>query len=136
MGNVFIQDGLLVLGLSASLCLFLSAKREIHREARRHKQAVEDLAAKLGARLTRTLRDIPEPLPEPLAETTAASFGWTAQALRSGFNLNRRAQALRLLRRGHDIAHVSAALGVPQREIELLIRVQQLAAARSTMPRA
>ncbi len=50
---------------------------------------------------------------------------------RSGFHLNRRSQALRLLRRGEDIAHVAAALGVPHREVELLVRVQQLSASRT-----
>jgi hypothetical protein len=120
--NAFIiQDALLALGLTACLCLFLSAKREIRREARRQKQAVEALAAQLADKL----QALELPLPEPSAETTVV-----ASPVRPGFNLTRRVQALRLLRRGQDIAHVAAVLGVSRREIELLIRVQQLATAR------
>ncbi len=52
-------------------------------------------------------------------------------ALRSGMNLTKRTQVLRLLRRGEDISHVAAALGVPRREIELLVRVQKLSAQRA-----
>jgi hypothetical protein len=31
---------------------------------------------------------------------------------------------MRMLRRGQDLAHIAAALGVPRKEVELLIRVQ------------
>jgi len=50
---------------------------------------------------------------------------------RSGMNLNKRIQAGRLLRRGEDVSHVAAALGVQRREIELLMRVQKLSAQRA-----
>ena len=38
---------------------------------------------------------------------------------------------MRMLRRGEDVAHVAAALGVPRREVELLIRVQSMGKARA-----
>lgn len=121
-----IQNALLMAGLVVSFSLFLGVKKEMHRQARRYKQA---------------LREMEERLPKPRAaafpeadlrahtESVAILPPGNAPA-RSGFNLQRRGQALRLLRRGEDIAHVSAALGVPRGEVELLIRVQQLAATR------
>jgi hypothetical protein len=42
-------------------------------------------------------------------------------------NLSRRFQALRLYRRGERPEQIAAALGVPLREIELLIKVHQIA---------
>jgi hypothetical protein len=36
-----------------------------------------------------------------------------------------------MLRRGEDVAHVAAALGVPRREVELMIRVQTFGKARA-----
>ena len=53
-----------------------------------------------------------------------SSFGMP----RPGMNLNRRVQALRLLRRGENLEHIAAALGVPLCEIELLVRIEQLTA--------
>jgi hypothetical protein len=50
---------------------------------------------------------------------------------RAGLNLTKRVHALRMLRRGEDIAHVAAALGVPRKEVELLIRVQTIGKARA-----
>jgi hypothetical protein len=40
-------------------------------------------------------------------------------------NQTRRVHALRLLRRGEDVAHIAAVLEVPRSEVELLVRVYQ-----------
>jgi hypothetical protein len=48
----------------------------------------------------------------------------------TGMNLNKRTQAVRLLRRGEDVGHIAAALGIPRGEVELLVRVQQMSAKR------
>jgi DNA-binding NarL/FixJ family response regulator len=48
----------------------------------------------------------------------------------SGMNLNKRTQAVRLLRRGEDVGHIAAALGVPRGEVELLVRVHKMSAQR------
>jgi hypothetical protein len=47
-------------------------------------------------------------------------------AVRSSFNVHRRAQAMRLLRRGEDVSHIAAVLNVPRKEVELLVRVQRM----------
>jgi hypothetical protein len=51
--------------------------------------------------------------------------------LRAGLNLNKRVHAMRMLRRGEDVGHIAAALGVPRREVELMIRVQSIGKAKA-----
>ena len=55
-----------------------------------------------------------------------------SEALHSGMNLSQRVQILRLARQGKDAAAVSATLGIPQAEVELLLRVQDLSAKSAT----
>jgi hypothetical protein len=122
-----IQDVLLMAGLIASFTLFLGMKREMRRQARRYKKALQEIEGLLPK-----LRAAAAPLEaDPPAETEdTAIVPADNHPVRPGFNLQRRALAIRLLRRGEDIAHISAVLGVPRGEVELLIRVQQLAATR------
>jgi len=113
MIQILIQYVLLALGLMASLLLFLSVKREIRNSQRR----MEQMAAELGEKAA---QEAPVFAPSPA---------------RSGMNLNKRVLAIRLLRRGEDVAHIAAALGVPRSEVELLVRVQQfVAASAATAP--
>jgi hypothetical protein len=105
--NLLWVYGLLATGLGASLLLFLSLKREIQRARARMEKGLAEKKA-----------ETPEPVLIP------------AQP-RSGININRRVHALRMLRRGEDVAHVAAALGVPRREIELLVRVSRTPALSS-----
>jgi hypothetical protein len=105
---------LLTLGLVASLALFLALKGEFHAQARKQGQRIEELSERLEEAWQR----------EPAVALVPAS-------VRSGFNLNRRVQALRMMRRGEDVSHIAAVLGVPRREVELLIRVQQTGKARA-----
>lgn len=108
------------LGLLASLLLFWSVKRELHRQTRKQRLAWERISARL---------DEAEARPERECEAVVI-----VPAVRTGFNLHRRVQAMRLLRRGADVAHIAAALNVPRKEVELLIRVQQLPAAAGGAP--
>ena len=112
--------GILTCLVFASMALVLGAKRQMRREARRNRQALDELAMRLQLRSAAACT----PPPELRHETEAPA------PARPGANLNWRVQALRLLRRGQDVAHVAAVLGVSRKEIELLIRVHQLAAAR------
>jgi hypothetical protein len=104
-----------IAGLIATLVLFVSVKREVHENARRERRNFEQLLAATPA---------PAPVPEPV---------YIPVQLRPGININRRVHALRMLRRGENVPHIAAALGVPRREVELLVRVAQL--SRNT-PRA
>jgi len=47
---------------------------------------------------------------------------------RSGLNLNKRSQALQMVRRGETPQAISAVLSIPQNEVELLIKVHRVAA--------
>jgi hypothetical protein len=122
-----IELGLLAFGLGAALILFLSVKQEIHAQARKNRARMEDALQQLQCAQRSLLEnEIPE---KPAGALFAASP--PLGAFRASMNLHRRVQAERLLRRGEDISHVAAALGVPRREIELLIRVQKLSARRA-----
>jgi len=46
---------------------------------------------------------------------------------RSGLNLNKRSQALQMLRRGETPEEIAATLAIPQNEVELLEKVQRIA---------
>jgi hypothetical protein len=130
--DAMLQDALLVVGLIAVMILMLGAKREVRRELRKRQKAFDALAARVAALPREAKRMVPpsSPTPEPAVAKPAATNANAAPVLRSRVNLNWRVQALRLLRRGQDVAHVSTALGVSRREVELLIRVHQLASGR------
>ena len=99
------------LGLLVTLYLFASVKAELRKTMRRERARVDVLAAHIesgaGERQPVFIPVAPQP----------------------GLNIQRRAHALRLLRRGQDAAHIAAALAIPRREVELPIRVQQMVAA-------
>jgi len=44
----------------------------------------------------------------------------------SGMNLSKRTQALRMSRRGERPERIAAALGLPQKEVELLVKVHRI----------
>jgi hypothetical protein len=45
---------------------------------------------------------------------------------RSGLNLSRRAQALRMHKRGESAEEIAHALGVPRQEVDLLLKVHRI----------
>jgi hypothetical protein len=67
--------------------------------------------------------------PQIIAQEPAVQF--VPAPPRAGLNINRRVHAMRMLRRGEDVSHIAAALGVPRREVELLIRVQSIGKTRA-----
>ena len=117
MIDALIQYTVLALGLTASLVLFLTCKREIQVAARRQGRKIEELETRVQVLQTRQ-----EDAPRDSIPTYAS---------RAAFNFHQRTQALRLLRRDEDVGHVAAALGVPRAEIELLVRIQEINSASS-----
>jgi hypothetical protein len=103
------------LGLTATLALFLSLKVELRRNTRRERRRVDEL-------LERLREAGPSAAPETVFVLASGQIG---------LNINRRTHILRLLRKGEDAAHIAATLGVPQKEVELLVRVQGLVNAKS-----
>ncbi len=112
---------LIAAGLLSSLGLFLALKREIRQHVFRHKTTVEDMMARL--------LEAERPLQSAVGQEHAVTF--VPAPLGSGLNLNNRVHAMRMLRRGEDIAHIAAALRVPRREVELLVRVQSIGKTRA-----
>ena len=119
---VYTALGVEALGLLAALFLFLSLKRqptggandltaELNHIREQLESRLDSLDTRLRAAEDRSTALVPPP------------------PLRSGFNLNKRTQVLRLSRQGEKPASIAAALQLPRAEVELLLRVEELAAA-------
>jgi hypothetical protein len=108
VGHVLIQYILLSAGLAGALALFVSSKREFQMASAKNRKRLEEMAARVSEFQAREVEPAFVPLP----------------AARSGLNLNKRVQAMRMVRRNEDISTIAAALGVTRKEVELLIRVQ------------
>lgn len=111
--SVFLVGGLSAVPLMFAVLLSLIARRD---SARRHAELVrafENAQAEiqeLRAAIDQTqaalieMRSAPPPSPAAL-------------------NLSRRAQILRLARRGEGVPQIAAAVGVPRNEVELLLKI-------------
>jgi hypothetical protein len=115
-------QGLLAAGLAACLYLFILGKRDLlaagKHWARRHDTAraeVERLRVELDE-IRQRVRD---------AEENAGLLVPPPPAL-SGLNLGKRSQAIRMFRRGGTPGQIATALRVPEREVDLLIKVHRI----------
>ena len=114
---------LLVTLLTAmGLLSFASLQREIARlKGRLRTQSASDLVAQQELRskldyLNARIRDAEERAQTPTQ----------AVAIRPSLNVNKRAQALRLLGRGTSPANIAASLQLPQNQVELLVKIRSL----------
>lgn len=110
-------------GLAGALALFWSLKRETAAVERRRRQDREQTVAAvelLRAAIARVEGD--------LATSHDNSIQFVSPAPRppSGLsmNLSKRTQALRMHRRGEPLDQIASVLGIPRREVELLVKVQ------------
>jgi len=129
-----LPDLLVALGLCATLAMYLTLKRDLAVQSKRS-QRMETMLLRLR---DTTGKHPAAPAVEPLVSETPLCM---PASPRPGMNLSRRVQTLRLLRRGEDLGFIAAALGVPRREVELVVRVHQLtgqlvAAASAQAPAA
>jgi len=123
--NPLISYFLLAAGLGLCLCLFATLKAEIHGLRRRSLADRQQLQALEGA-LSDT-RAALESLQTDLREVENQTGMLVAPApARSGLNLSRRTQVLRMHRAGQDSAGIATALSLPRSEVELLIKVHQI----------
>ncbi len=118
MAHVLVQYVFLAAGLMGALALFLSVKREFQIANAKNRKRLEEMAARVSQFQTQ------QPA-EPI---------YIPAQVRPGLNLNKRVQAMRMVRRNEDISTIAAALGVTRKEVELLIRVQGI--SREAMARA
>lgn len=116
---------LLAVGLGLCLYLFVTLKvemRRLHRGRQDERRQVEDLEKALSeARLA----------VQALETDLRAVEGQTGMLVspaptRSGLNLSRRTQVLRMHRSGQDNAGIAAALALPRSEVDLLIKVHRI----------
>jgi hypothetical protein len=114
---------LLAAGAVAVAMLFLSLQRQTG-ELRRRMATLESTANEALVDFQSRIDELSQRL--LMAEDRPAT---TPVPTRPGLNLNNRAQALRMLRRGMNAETIATSLNLPRPEIELLIRIQELSAA-------
>ncbi len=115
--------GVLGVGMLGSLTLWISTKMDL----RAVKKAVEAGRAETDAKIeelrgvvrttVEVMKAAPAPLPPPIAPGPLSV---------QGLDLTNRTKALRMARRGEQVASISASLGVAQEEIELLLKLERL----------
>jgi hypothetical protein len=109
---------MLAAGLGLCLYLFYSVKLEIH--------ALRKRGAERQERLEAELRAVGGKVAELRASLREQETAALARLPRAGINVSTRTHALRMYRRGEAVPSIAAAVGAPQPEIELLLKVQQL----------
>jgi hypothetical protein len=112
----------LVLGLVAlNLVALLRARSmadAVRREAREARLSQDCAIERLASQL--------EALAARVEDVGAVPHHAVAAAEKSGINLSRRSQALRLHRRGEPAGEIAAELGIPVQEVQLLIKVHEI----------
>lgn len=117
---------LLVAGLALCLYLFISLKAETGALRRR---ALEDrkqsAALELSLAEARSAIQVLEAALRDVERQTGMLV--PPEPARSGLNISKRTQVLRMHRTGQDVPGIAAALALPRAEVELLVKVHQIA---------
>jgi hypothetical protein len=113
---------LLTAGIVACLCLFFSLKLETRKIVASAQAAQREMGLTLDS-LTKQLEAIAADI-RLMQERVDRTV--TPPLAVSGLNLNKRSLALRMHRRGESAAQIASALTLPEREVELLLKVQQV----------
>ena len=115
---------LLAAGLVASIYLFITLKCELQKGRARLKRELTRAEAE-NRELKRRIEELGVRVED--AEDRAGVLVPPAPP-RSGLNLGRRTQVIRMWRRGDRADTIAASLNLPKNEVELLVKVQQFAA--------
>ncbi len=113
--------GLLLAGSAAGFLAVFRARGLVETAERRRRLAQTELEAGV-LELRRRL----EGLATQMEEIRSLPHFTTPPAAKSGMNLSRRSQALRLYRRGEPADRIAQELGLPVQEVELLIKVHEI----------
>jgi len=119
---------LVAAGSIACLFVFLTLKQEIRRlKSRLDRQQAGEVAAAWNLKvrfeeITLRLRDSEE----------RAGVLVAPEPARSGLNLTKRSQVIRMSRRGERAENIAASLSLPRGEVDLLLKINALAASTST----
>jgi hypothetical protein len=111
----------LLIGMNSVLCLFFflcldHEVRVMNLRWRRRQTEQESATGELKAQMSQLSARVLD-----AEERTGVLVPPTPP--RSGFNLNKRSQVIRMSRRGEQAEKIAAALNLPQREVELLLKV-------------
>jgi hypothetical protein len=119
--SLLLPYALLVVIIGLCLALFVLVKADVRRHASQWTREREELLETQHALKTQVsaLEDAIRAR-EERAETRPAP----AAPVRLSLNLQRRAQILRLAKRGDRADQISAALAMPQKEVELFLKLQ------------
>ncbi len=121
-------EGLLVAGMGACVYLFSTFKHDLRTAEKRWAKRFETALAEAGS-----LRAELEEARERMHETEEnARLLVAPQPALSGLNLGKRSQAIRMFRRGEKADQIAAALRLPTREVELLIKVHRIVLSAPT----
>jgi len=116
---------LLASGFGLCLYLFVTLKAEIRgllRRCQEERQQVQGLENALGG-----TRAAVQALETDLREVERQTGMLVAPPpARSGLNLSKRTQVLRMHRAGHDSAGIASSLALPRSEVDLLIKVHRI----------
>ena len=112
----------LAVGMGLCLYLFCSVKMEIRADYTERRRQ-EALYTGQFAQMRESLEQLQSALRES-EERTGVLVPPTPP--RSGLNLNRRSQALKMYRRGDPPQQIASALGLALTEVELLVKVHQI----------
>ncbi|WP_321476546.1 hypothetical protein [uncultured Paludibaculum sp.] len=113
---------LLAVGLSLSLYLFVSVKREnaaLREQLTAERKQIDEAMDVLRQSLNRVELALEEATEMPTVPTASATPPDTS------VNISKRGQALRMHRRGESPEQIAAALQMPRSEVELLLKVQR-----------
>lgn len=113
----------LAIGGLAIICLAAAIKVEIRTEQKRHAQERLTLEQSVSA--------LQKNVEELLIDARERAATAATHALTSGLNVHKRAEAMRMYRRGCDTHTVCATLGLPQAEVALLQKVHHIISSPS-----
>jgi hypothetical protein len=123
---------LCALTLAAALWLFVTLKRELW--DREQKAAERETAAAATVSAMHAEIDGLRKAFADLEDRTGMLT--TPPPIRSGLNMGRRTQAVRMLRRGDTVEQVAASMGLPLNDARLLATVERLRASDPDRRRA
>ena len=122
---VLVLNSLILAGGLAALYLLWQSKADVQR---RHVQYLAE-----NASLKQTVSALQNQIEELCTEMRERTIP-VPQVPTNGLNMHKRAEALRMYRRGTDQATVSAALGLPHAEVALLEKVHHVISANHAEP--
>ena len=129
MATILAIIQLCLIAIAFGLCgfLFVSLKRELQLAGQRAQAVHENLAERIGA-LEKQLAEVRKEV------ETAAEPQPPVAVPSTSINLNKRSQALKMVRLGEGPEHIAAALSMPRKEVELLIKVQRMLLDSNGLP--